>query len=70
MPRPNKIEIFVDENRMSPKWKKGRKPRGKRKHNGCVVYRERLKKGQREAYSGKAVEVENRGKKRDAGCGR
>lgn len=23
MPRPNKIEIFVDENRMSPRWKKG-----------------------------------------------
>lgn len=24
MPRRNKIEIFVDENRMSPRWKKGR----------------------------------------------
>lgn len=23
MPRRNKIEIFVDENRMSPRWKKG-----------------------------------------------
>lgn len=23
MPRPNKIEIFVDENRMSSRWKKG-----------------------------------------------
>lgn len=36
MPRPNKIEIFVDENRMSPRWKKGQETRRKKKHKGCV----------------------------------
>lgn len=30
MPRRNKIEIFVDENRMSPRWKKGRIRKRKR----------------------------------------
>jgi len=57
MPRPNKIEIFADENRMSPRWEKGC-ARGKRKREKTEVYR----KGRREGYTGREVEMENRAK--------
>lgn len=53
---------------MSPRWKKkgrAREIRGKRKHAWGWMY-QRVGKGDR-VRSGKAVEMENRSKKRDAG---
>lgn len=73
MPRRNKIEIFVDENRMSPRWKKGQL-RGSWKEraqwNVSRVRQRKRENGTERRSSEKAVEVQNRGKKRDAYCGR
>lgn len=76
MPRRNKIEIFVDENRMSPRWKKGRTISSVEKESAGEdeMYRG-LRKKEREREkrhsSGKAFEVERiEDKKRDACCGR
>lgn len=73
MPRRNKIEIFVDENRMSPRWKKGQM-RGtwkeKAQRNVSRIRRRKRENGTERRSSEKAVEVQNRGEKRDAYCGR
>lgn len=50
MPRRNKIEIFVDENRMSPRWKKGRMRRRKRGGRRSVL-RVRERKAKRKGVA-------------------
>lgn len=73
MPRRNKIEIFVDENRMSPRWKKGQMRGSLKEKAQRNVSRIRQRKGENgteRRSSEKAAELQNRGKKRDANCGR
>jgi len=56
MPRPNKIEIFADENRMSPRWEKGP---ARRKRKREMKY---IGKGGGGGHSGREVEMESRAK--------
>lgn len=55
MPRRNKIEIFVDENRMSPRWKKGANEEEKARRKEEMYWElDRGRERERETKGGKA----------------